>query len=76
MTHAREISATFKVGKRYWRSVTLPLEEHAVTLHVGWQPDVPTRLTDAELRDYRTGRDALLKEAANILGLSVLVTEI
>ena len=76
MTHAREISATFKVGKRYWRSVTLPLEEHAVTLHVGWQPDVPARLIIAELRDYRAGRDALLKEAANLLGISVLVTEI
>src|SRR5207248_2947476 len=46
MTDAREISATFKVGARYRCSTTLPLQKpaHAVTLHVGWQPDVPTRL--------------------------------
>ena len=76
MTHAREISTTFRVGARYRCSITLPLQNHAVTLHVGWQPDVPSRLTIAELRDYRAGRDALLKEAANLLGISVLVTEI
>ena len=77
MTDAREeISATFKVGARYRCSITLPLQKCGMTLHVEWQPDVPGRLTDAELRDYRDGRDALLKEAANLLGISVLVTEI
>lgn len=67
MTEAREISATFKVGARYRCSITLPLQKCAMTLRVEWQPDVPARLTDAELCDSRIGRDALLKEAANLL---------
>ena len=70
-----ELSTTFRVGKRYRCSISLPLRG-TVRLEARWEPRRPTRLTEDELLDYRRGRDALLAEAARLLGGPVIVAEI
>jgi len=70
-----ELSTTFRVGKRYRCSISLPLRG-TVRLEARWEPRRPTRLTEDELLDYRRGRDALLVEAARLLGGLILVAEV
>lgn len=40
-----------------------------------WDPGLPDRLTEAEMRNYRQGRHALLEAVSARLGGSVLVVE-
>jgi hypothetical protein len=73
------LSTTFRVGRRYRCSIALPLasiEQGSAVIETRWEPDVPRRLTKAELRDYRRGRDALMTEAARVLGGAVAVVEV
>lgn len=75
---SKELSATFRVG-RYTCSISLPIQSltsGALSIEMHWLPETPTRLTKAELQEYRRGRDALLAEAARLLGGSVIVAEI
>ena len=72
------LSATFRVG-RYTCSISLPMQslaDGAVHVETSWLPETPMRLTKAQLREYRRGRDALLAEAARLLGGSILVAEV
>ena len=74
-----ELSTTFRVGRRYRCSIVLPLagvKAGLLQIETSWQPDIPRRLSKAELRDYRRGRDALLAEAAKHIGGPVAVVEI
>jgi hypothetical protein len=52
------------------------LGEPVGIIGVSWSPHTPRRLSKAELRDYRSGRDALLAEAAKRLGGNVAVVEV
>jgi hypothetical protein len=73
------LRTTFRVGKRYRCSITLPLAAASaglLAIEASWEPAVPSRLTNDELRDYRRGRDMLLAEAANQIGGSVAVVEL
>jgi hypothetical protein len=73
------LSTTFKVGRRHRCTILLPLpmlKAGALQIEPNWEPVIPRRLTKAELRDYRRGRDALLKEAARHLGGPVAVLEL
>ena len=75
---AEGLATSFRVG-RYTCSIKLPIEAlraGVMRVETSWLPEPPTRLTKAELRDYRRGRDALLAEAGRLLGGPVLVAEI
>jgi len=64
-------STTFRVGRKYWCTVTYPATDDADgigALAMQWSPRPPRRLTNSEFRDYRRGRDAMLAEAARLLG--------
>jgi len=41
-----------------------------------WAPSLPRRLSRAERRRYRAGRDALLAELATRTGLRIMVVEV
>jgi hypothetical protein len=42
-----------------------------------WEPALPSRrLSKAEMRDYRAGRDAFLAMAASAVGDSVAIAEV
>lgn len=72
------LSVTFPVGRKYRVTVTMPQsrrgEIHSAVFD--WEPDVPRRLTKAELQDYRRGRNAAVAELAARTGLRTLVVEI
>jgi hypothetical protein len=74
------LSTTFRVGCRYRCTITLPVASlktgAAAIIDARWEPHTPARLTKAEMRDYRRGRDILLTEAARYLGGNVAVVEI
>ena len=73
------LSTTFRVGRRYWCSIVLPLamlKSGSLKIETSWEPDTPRRLTKAEMRDYRRGRDALLAEVAQHIGGGIAVVEI
>jgi hypothetical protein len=73
------LTTTFHVGKRYRCSIALPLAAVCaglLAIETRWEPDVPSQLTNDELRDYRRGRDMLLAKAANQIGGSVAVVEL
>ena len=74
---SNQLSSTFRVGRRYRCTIVLPLLLSGLTqLATKWEPAPPSRLTKSELRDYRRGRDALLAEAARVLGGAVFVAEV
>jgi hypothetical protein len=74
---SNQLSTTFQVGNRYRCTIVLPLSLGGFAqLATKWEPAPPTRLTKSELQDYRRGRDALLAEAARVLGGAVLVAEV
>lgn len=75
MNSDRALSRTFAVGTRYQCTLTLPLSSGVQSIVAEWEPDVPAKLNDAELTDYRAGRDALIAEAAAVLGGKALVIE-
>lgn len=74
------LQAIFKVGTGYTCKLTLPIAAlHGVGLvsvDAEWAPRLPTRLTEAEWRDYRHGRDTLFREAARLTGKRTAVVEL
>ena len=74
-----DFTIAFRVGRRYRCTMRLPISdlgEPVGIIGVSWSPRTPKRLSKAELRDYRRGRDALLAEAAEHLGGAVAVVEL
>lgn len=71
------LTRTFRVGKR---TVTLtfprPKAGDALCLACEWSPDPPRRLSKAELRQYRAGRNAAVAELARELGVKAAVVEV
>jgi hypothetical protein len=57
-------------------TVPRPKSGQGVHVAVEWVPDVPGRLTAAELRQYRAGRDAVIADVAQTLGISVAVVDL
>lgn len=72
------VMTTFRVGKRYRCTVSIPRPEQGSTLSMvcGWAPSTPKRLNDREMRDYRRGRDAALSEVARLIGGNVMCIEL
>lgn len=75
---AAALSATFRVGRKYRCTVTIPPPRsgEARSAVFEWEPQVPLRLTKAELGEYRRGRDAAFAELAAQAGLNLLLVEI
>ncbi|MFO1129152.1 MAG: hypothetical protein U1E66_12050 [Rhodospirillales bacterium] len=44
-------------------------------MNVEWEPDVPKRMNEREMQDYRRGRDAAMAEVARLIGGRVVVVE-
>lgn len=78
------MSAEAAVVTRAWavgrRTVTVaiprPVPGQVVHAVFEWDPDVPTRLTDNEWRQYRDGRQAALTEIAETLRINVGVLDV
>ncbi|MBN8491060.1 MAG: hypothetical protein J0M00_06485 [Burkholderiales bacterium] len=68
---------TWRVG-RFTVTLTCPRPAAGTTMaaSVEWAPDQPRRLTEAELRAYRAGRNAALEDLAVELGVNVAVLEV
>lgn len=77
MPEAAALIRSWTVGKR---TVTLtaphPQPGKPVCIAMEWEPEPPRRLSSAEWSEYRTGRDAALKELCEELGLRGLVVEL
>ncbi|HEU4457775.1 MAG TPA: hypothetical protein VFR90_01470 [Methylibium sp.] len=75
-----EMPIVFRLWKVGSRTVTLAVPRLAAgrDLHavMEWDPDVPVRLSGAELEEYRAGRDAAFREVAAELGLHAAVLEV
>ncbi len=67
---------TFKVG-RFECTLTFPQTARSSVLAMSaeWSPSMPERLTTAELKQYRVGRNAAIEELATIVGANVAVVE-
>jgi len=76
-SHASEakMSSTFRVGKRWTCTMTADLAAWPSPVGCEWSPDLPRRLKQHELQDYRRGRDAFAAELALHLGGPALVVE-
>lgn len=71
------ITRSWKVGHRTVTvSITRPVPGKVVHAVFEWDPDVPTRLTDDELRQYRDGRRSALIEIAEALQINVGVLDV
>lgn len=67
---------TWQVGKRTATlSAPRPKRGAVQAALIEWEPNVPDRLTDAELQQYRVGRDQALADLAQQLGITVAVLE-
>lgn len=68
---------SFRVGRR---TVTLTLCKPVagMVLHsiAEWSPDRPRGLSPRELRQYREGRNAVLGEFAQLVGMRTLLVEV
>lgn len=62
------------------RLVTMTAQKPAAggvqSVAVEWQPDMPERLTAAELAEYRTGRNRAVREFAEHFGRKAVVVEL
>jgi hypothetical protein len=75
------LRTTFPVGREY--KCTMVLDCGAMAsgasgyFRAEWEPALPSRrLSKAEMRDYRAGRDAFLALAASAVGGSVAIAEV
>lgn len=68
------VEIEFRVG-RYTCAMRYPLPAGSGQLQAEWQPEVPGKLTAAEIAQYRAGRDELLTEVARQTGLNIAVVE-
>jgi hypothetical protein len=73
-------SITFRVGRKFWCTVTYPATEEADgigALSVSWSPHAPRRiLTRAERRDWRRGLEAMAAEISRQDGVPFEVAEV
>lgn len=68
---------SFPVGNRVVTlTVPRPAKGRTASVAVEWSPDVPQRLTGPEFAQYRMGRNAVLAEAARLLGGKGAVIEL
>ena len=75
------LRTSFPVGYRYRCTMTLDVKSLAAgpvggMLNAQWEPSLPKRLSAAEWRDYRAGRDAFFQRAASIVGRRMGVGEL
>lgn len=68
------IEITFSVG-RYVCHMAYPLPAGSGQLEANWSPEMPAKLSAAEMSQYRAGRDALIAQVAEQTGLNVAVVE-
>jgi len=67
-----ERTRSWKVGE-YRATMTLKRSRTGeLGVVITWEPSVPSKLTKEEIKQYRDGRDAAIRD----LGLSVLVVEL
>ena len=78
MAEAAAFVASFPVGRKYTVTLTVrcPQDGEVVCSPMEWSPRVPKRLTKAELRDYRRGRNKAFAELAAQSGIEVLIAEL
>jgi hypothetical protein len=67
------LRTTFRVGSRFRCTLTMDVSSLVAgpaigALNAQWEPSLPKRLSAAEWRDYRVGRDAFIRRAASIVG--------
>jgi hypothetical protein len=75
---AAALTRRYRVGRSYRAtfSCSKPVRGSPLTLVCEWEPNVPSRLTGAELRAYRRARDAFAAEVASIVGGVPAVVEV
>ena len=72
------LTRSFPVGRRYECTITIPQQVRGqvrITL-VEWSPAIPKRLSKAEMRQYRAGRDSAFAELAERTGMTSMLVEI
>ena len=74
---AAALVRSFRVGRRVVTITMPPTKRGEVrSTVIEWEPDVPPRLSKRELRQYRAGRNAALRELAEVIGGSILVIDV
>lgn len=70
-------SRTWRVGA-YRATLSCPRPSPGVTASavIEWEPAIPTRLTPAEVNEYRAGRASALADMARELRVSVAVVDL
>jgi len=72
---ARGIISTFKVGKRFRCTMSADTDSPGhVTCR--WSPDMPRKLKQRDIEDYRRGRDAFYAELGKATGRRIAVVEL
>lgn len=63
---------------RYTCTLTMrrPKPGAVMSACISWLPEQPRKLTDAEIADYRKGRDAALADVSRELGINAAVLEL
>jgi hypothetical protein len=74
------IESTFEVGRRFRCTMRVDcgqLDPHSVIRPVmgEWHPHIPDRLGEAELADWRAGRNAVYQLAALTIGARLAVAD-
>jgi len=71
------LSRSWRVG-RYTATLTVPPPRRGqiASAVIEWEPKVPGHLTEAELDQYRNGRDGALADLAGALGITAAVVEL
>jgi hypothetical protein len=69
-----------QVGRRYRCTITLDCSAAVKPgakgfLRAQWEPDLPRHLTKHDFRQYRAGRNALYRRAANVIGGNLMLVE-
>jgi len=74
---AAVLSRSWTVG-RYTATLTVPRPKHGAVAAavIEWDPDVPQRLTDEEMEQYRRGRNAALEAMSKALGIRAAVIDL
>ncbi|MBK7059179.1 MAG: hypothetical protein IPI03_14525 [Rubrivivax sp.] len=72
--NAEPFTRTWQVGARTCTLTAGRDDRGQVACCIEWKP-LPERLSDAELREYRAGRDAAIAELAEHFDVQTLVIE-
>lgn len=71
------VTRSWSVGPyRCTVTVTRPRPGAVVTHSLTWEPTQPRRLSAADIRQYRAGRDRALTEISRELGINAAVLEL